>query len=98
MFVQPFYIDGQETLLGLPMDRNEAVAYLKELLSQCDMSPASVSFETPKDSDSVGYRVHIKGAIQESDKQAVRDVAKKHSLTVQEDTDGVVVYKSKQNV
>ena len=77
MFVHPFYIDGQETLLGMPMDRNEAVTYLKELLSQCDMSPASVSFENPKESDSVGYRVHNKGAIQESDKQAVRDVAKK---------------------
>jgi hypothetical protein len=80
------------------MDRTEAVTYLKELLSQSDMSPASVSFENPKDSDSVGYRVHIKGAIQESDKQAVREIAKRHSLTVQEDTDGVIVYKSKLNV
>jgi hypothetical protein len=95
MLVQAFYINRQETILGMPMDRTEAVIYLKELLSQCDMSPASVSFENPKDSDSVGYRVHIKGTIQESEKQAVRDVAKRHSLNVQEDTDGVIVYEPK---
>jgi len=78
------------------MDRNEAVTYLKELLSLCnEMSPESISFENPKGCDSVGYRVHIKGKIQESDKERVRDVAKKHSLAVKEDTDGVVVYKPK---
>jgi hypothetical protein len=78
----------------MPMDRNEAVTYLKELLSLCgELSPESVSFENPKNSISVGYRVHIKGTIQEYDKQKVRDIAKKHSLAVQEDTDGVVIYK-----
>jgi hypothetical protein len=95
--LQAFYVDKQETILGMPMDRTEAVTFLKELLSQCDMSPASVSFENPKDSDSIGYRVHIRGAIQESDKEAVRDVAKRHSLNVQEDNDGVIVYKSRLN-
>ncbi len=78
------------------MNRNEAVTYLKELLSQCnDMSPASVYFENPKNSDSVGYRVHIKGKIYESDMQQVRDIAKKYSLAVKEEADGVVVYKPK---
>ena len=78
------------------MDRNEAVTYLKELLSLCDeLSPSSVSFENFENNDSVGYRVHIKGTIHESDRQKVRDVAKKHSLAVQEDAGGVVVYKPK---
>lgn len=78
------------------MDRNEAVTYLKELLSLCnELSPESVSFENPKNSDSVGYRVHIKGKIDESDKQKVRDVAKKRCLAVKEDADGVVVYAPK---
>jgi hypothetical protein len=78
----------------MPMDRNEAVTYLKELLSQCsELSPESVSFENPKNSDSIGYQVIIKGAIQKSDRETVRDVAKKHSLAVKEDTDGVVIYK-----
>ncbi len=79
----------------MPMDRNEAVTYLKELLNTCDMSPDAVSFENPKDSDSIGYRVHIKGQIHETDKQAVRNIAKKHSLTVKEQSDEVIVYKSR---
>ncbi|MCL5949251.1 MAG: hypothetical protein M1490_02090 [Candidatus Bathyarchaeota archaeon] len=76
------------------MDRNEAVTYLKELLNLCsDMSPESMSFETPTNSDSVGYRVHIKGKIHDIDRQRVKDVAKKYNLVVKEDSDGVVVYK-----
>ena len=81
------------------MDRNEAVTYLKELLSQCDeLSPSSVSIENYKNSESVGYRVHIKGTIHESDRQRVRDIAKKRSLAVQEDAGGVVVYKPKDRL
>ncbi len=76
------------------MERNEAITYLKELLSLCEeLSPTSVSFENLKDSDSVGYRVRITGAIHESDRQMVRDVAKKHNLALQEDAGGVLVYK-----
>lgn len=76
------------------MDRHEAVTYLKEVLTLChDMSPDSVSLEKPSDSDSVGYRVRIKGTIHESDRQIVRDIAKKYSLSVKEAADGIVVYK-----
>lgn len=92
--MQTFYINTQERLLGMAMNRNEAITYLKELLSQCnDMSPASVSFENPKNSDSVGYRIHIKGKIYASDMQKVREIAKKYSLAVKEEVDGVVVYR-----
>ena len=78
----------------MPMDRTEAVTYLKELLNVCKgMSPEVVSFERCKNSDSITYRVHIKGAIHESDKQMVRDIAKKYSLAVKEKNDEVVVYK-----
>jgi hypothetical protein len=82
--------------LGIPLDRSEAIIYLKELLSQCnDLSPECVSFETPNDSNSIGYRIQIKGTIPETDKQKVRDVAKKCSLSVQEDPDGVTIYQQK---
>lgn len=78
----------------MPTQRNEAVTYLKELLTVCnEMSPDSVSFEKPNDSDSTGYTVHIKGAIQDSDKRVVKEVAKKYSLAVKENLNGVVVYK-----
>jgi hypothetical protein len=78
----------------MPMYRTEAVTYLKELLNICNgMSPEAVSFERFKNSDSISYRVQIKGTIHESDKQMVRDIAKKHSLAVKEEQGEVVVYK-----
>jgi hypothetical protein len=81
------------------LDRSEAVTYLKELLSQCnDLSPESVSFETPINSNSIGYRIHIKGTICDSNKQSVREIAKKHSLSVQEELNGVVIYKPKLQI
>lgn len=81
------------------MNRSEAIIYLKELLSQCnDLSPECFSFETPTDSNSIGYRVQIKGKIGASDKQSVKEVAKKHDLSVQEDPDGVIIYKPKLQI
>jgi hypothetical protein len=81
------------------MDRNEAVTYLKELLNLCDqLSPSSVSFENFENNSSIGYRVIIKGTIHESERQRLRDLAKKHSLLVQEDAESVVVYKPKSNL
>jgi hypothetical protein len=85
--------------LGVPLDRSEAIIYLKELLSQCyDLSPELVSFDTPINSNSIGYRVQIKGTIAESHKQKVREVAKKHSLSVQEAPDGFVIYNPKLQI
>jgi hypothetical protein len=97
MFVQTFYINRLEMQLGMSLDRSEAIIYLKELLSQCnDLSPESVSFDTPINSKkTIGLQVHIKGTIFESDKHWVREVAKKHSLSVQEDLDGVIIYRPK---
>lgn len=76
------------------MNRNEALTYLKELLTQCNgMSPNAVSLE-PKSSDP-SYSIHIKGSINEADKQIVIQIAKNHNLAVKESADGVVVYKPK---
>lgn len=88
-----------DTVFGCLMDRNEAVIYLKELLSICDqLSPSSVSFENFENTSSIGYRVIIKGTIHESDRQRLRNLAKKHSLVVEEDAESVVVYKPKSNL
>lgn len=78
------------------MNRNEAVAYLKDVLNACnDMSPDAVSFETAKNSNSTGYTVRIKGAIHESDRIMVKEIAKRHSLSVREEHGEVVVYRPK---
>jgi hypothetical protein len=81
------------------LNRSEAITFLKELMSQCNnLSPESVSLETPNDSNSIVYRIHIKGIICESDKQSVRDVAQKYNLSVQEAPDGVSIYKPKVQI
>jgi hypothetical protein len=83
----------------MPMDRSEAIIYLKELLSQCNVfSPESVSFDTPINSNSIGLQVHIRGTLSMSDKHWVREVAKKQSLSVQEDLDGFIIYKPKLHI
>jgi hypothetical protein len=88
------YIVVQERIFVMPMQRNEAVTYLKELLNACsNMSPQAVSFESNTNSQSTDYRVHIKGPIYDSDKQMVKEIAKKHSLTVKEDSDEVIIYR-----
>jgi hypothetical protein len=83
----------------MPLDRSEVIICLKEFLSQCnDFSPESVSFDTPINSNSIGLHVHIRGTLFESDKRWVREVAKKQSLSVQEDLDGFIIYKSKLQI
>jgi hypothetical protein len=79
------------------VDRNEAVNYLKEVLSQCqELSPSSVCFENYKDTQTEGYRVYIKGTIYESDREKLRTLAKEHNLAMQEKENEVVVYKPKE--
>ncbi len=96
VLMQTIYIDSQERIVWTPMNRNEAVSYLKDLLSQCnDLSPNAVSFEQATDMQSTGYIIHIKGTMQESEKQEVRNVAQKYSLQVKDNTNGVIVYKPK---
>jgi hypothetical protein len=97
--VQTFYINRQEMLLEMPVDRSEAIIYLKELLSKCnDLSPESVSFETPINKNTNGLQVHIKGTIFETDRYWIREVAKKYSLSVQENLDGVIIYTPKLQI
>ena len=54
-----------------------------------------VSFEIPISNNSIGLQVYIKGTIFESDKRWVNEVANKHSLYVQEDLEGVIIWKPK---
>ncbi len=75
------------------MNRNEAVIYLKELLIRCsDMSPNAVSFEEQRTDNTVNIRLHIMGSIGELEKQAVHELAKKHSFQVKDNHEGVVIY------
>jgi hypothetical protein len=75
------------------MNRSEAVTYLKELLSVCsEMSPNAVSFEEQRTNSKVNVKLHIQGSIGEIEKQAVHQLAQKHSLQVKDNSEGVVIY------
>ena len=76
------------------MERSEAVNYLKELLRNwTNMSPESVSFVQPAGYH--GFTVRIKGALYETDKETVRNIAKKYCLAVREEKDQVLIFKPK---
>ncbi len=92
MLLKTFYINSQERIHWMRMDRNEAVAYLKEHLRNCnDMSPEALSFEKPPQYH--GYTVRIKGTITEADKKVAKEIAIKHSLEVKEEKGEVIIYR-----
>jgi hypothetical protein len=85
----------QEIICGMPVDRNQALNYLKDLLKNCNnMSPEAIAFENTTVGCN-GYYVRIKGAIPEVDKNTVREVAKKHNLIVKEEKSEVLIFAPK---
>ncbi len=71
------------------MKRNEAVSYLKDVLSTNELvSPEAITLEEPK--GDTGFKVHIKGV---SYQQTVKEVAQKRKLAVKEQKDELVVFK-----
>ncbi len=73
----------------MPMQRNEAVSYLKEILGSNELiSPNAITLEEPK--GNIGYKIRIKGVGYE---QTVKEVAQKLNLAVREEKDEIVVFK-----
>jgi hypothetical protein len=84
----------EDIIRGTKTERNEAVTYLKEILTECgDLIPEILSFETSDNDLAKGLQVRIKGRIQEAEMQIVKQVAEKHSYEVQENADGIIIYK-----
>jgi hypothetical protein len=55
------------------------------------LSPEAVTFQTTK--GSAGYDLHLKGVTQQSDKDLIEQIAKKHSLEVKQERDGLTIFK-----
>jgi len=71
------------------MQRNEAVSYLKAVLSSDQsLSPDAITLEATKGQN--GYKVHIKGAYV---KATVKEIAQKRNLAVKEEKDEMVVFR-----
>jgi hypothetical protein len=88
----------KDTIKGdVLLDRNEAMAFLKELQGHCwDMNPDRISLDESNVSESsVGYRVQIKGIIDKATREYVKTIANKRKLAVKEESDKIIIYKSR---
>lgn len=71
------------------MQRNDAIAYLKELLDLgLNISPDAVSLEEKDTPRKVEVRIKI-SVIQ---RESIKDVAKNQNLTVREEGETIVIY------
>jgi len=69
------------------MERNGAVAFLKELLgSDINVSPDSICIEKQQDSKTVKIRIKTQN------RQSIKDHAKKHDLEVKEEGESIEIY------
>jgi hypothetical protein len=74
------------------MERNEAITCLKDILRfNSNLSPSAVTFR--KLQDQTGHSLHVKGIMQQSERQMIEEIAKKHSLAVKQDSDGLTIFK-----
>jgi hypothetical protein len=77
----------EETLIGIRMERNSAVAYLKELLgANISISPDAISIDKQQDSKAVKIRIKTQN------RQPIIDIAKKHDLEIKEEGDSIIIY------
>ena len=68
------------------MERNGAMAYLKELLVEdLSISPESILIEEQDDSKNVRIRIKVK------ERGRIKDLAKKHDLKVSEEGECIVI-------
>ena len=71
------------------MQRDGAIAYLKELLgTDIDVSPDSVSIEKQLNSNAVEIRIKIN----DNQRQRIKDIAKKRDLLVKEEGASTLIY------
>jgi hypothetical protein len=81
------------------MNKQEASAFLKELLIKCNLESNSfVLLEpNPKDTLSAGYKIRIKTILDIDRRQQLKEISKKYDLVVVEEHSQIIVYKPKSN-
>ena len=81
------------------MNKQEASAFLKELLSDCNFDSNSFILmePNPEDTISTGYKIRIVAVLDNECRQRIRGITKKHDLAVVEEQDKIIVYKPKSN-
>lgn len=77
------------------LNRDEAIAVLKEITSVCAIRVLSINLVSPKVDDSLskGYQVHIKSQIDDSDRRCVESIVNLHQLAMKLVDDYIIIYK-----
>jgi hypothetical protein len=77
------------------MDRSEALAVLHEILKECKESVTmnSISLDNPPISPSRGHQIKINCTLDNTSKQCIEPILKKHELSLKE-TEGFVIIQS----
>ena len=81
------------------MNKQEASAFLKELLVKCNLESNSYILlePNPKDTLSAGYKIRIKTNLDLDRRQQLKEISKKYDLVVVEEHSQIIVYKPKSN-
>jgi len=81
------------------MNKKEAAAFLKELLSECKLNSNSFVLVEPNPSDklSTGYKVRIETILDNECRQQIRKITKNHDLAVIVEQTQIIIYKPKPN-
>jgi hypothetical protein len=81
------------------MNKQEASAFLKELLIKCNLESNSYVLlaPNPKDTLSAGYKIRIKTILDGDRRQQLKEISKKYDLVVVEEHSQIIVYKPKSN-
>ncbi len=81
------------------MNKQEASALLKELLIECKLESNSFVLMEPNLTDtlSAGYKLRVVTDLNRESRQKLKEISKKHNLTVIEEHTQIIVYKPKSN-
>jgi hypothetical protein len=77
------------------VERNEAVALLKEVAHACKYSEEEAILIVPQVQNSLitGFMLHIKKTLDKSELECIEDILKKHKLAMQKQAGTILIYK-----
>jgi hypothetical protein len=81
------------------MNKQEAAALLKEVLTECNLGANSFVLMEPNPLDALssGYKLRVVTFLDKDCKQKLKEISKKYDLNVIEEHNQIIVYKPKLN-
>jgi hypothetical protein len=74
-------------MLGIRMQRNEAISYLKQLLGKdIGISPDSISLDKKEDRRIVEIHIKVK------ERESIKELAKIRGLDFKEENESIIIY------